>query len=120
RVQPGLEVGQLAVDVDADGLEAAGRRVAAVLAARNHAADQVGQLRGAGERLLGAGGDDRAGDAPALLLLAVGPQHVGDLALVGAGQPLRRALARVRVHAHVQRAVLAEAIGRAHVWTPVT
>jgi hypothetical protein len=43
-----------------------------------------------------------------LLFLAPGPQHVGDLFFVGAGQPLGRALARLRIHAHVQRAVLAE------------
>src|SRR5690606_10641335 len=97
-----------AVDVDADGLEAAGRRVAPVLAARHHAGDQVRQLRGAGDRLLRARGHDRTGDAPALLLLAIAPQDLGDLALVGARQPLGSTLARVGVHAHVQRAVLAE------------
>ena len=51
----------------------------------------------------------RARDPARHALLAVGPQHVGDLALVGARQPLRRALAAVRIHAHVERAVLAEA-----------
>jgi hypothetical protein len=55
-----------------------------------------------------ARGDQAARDLARQLLLAVGPQHVADLALVGARQPLRRALAGLVVHAHVERAVVAE------------
>src|SRR5690606_24086123 len=67
------------------------------------------QLRGAHQRLLVAARTDRAGDATRLALLAVGPQHVGDLALLGLGQPLGGALAGIGVHPHVERAVAAEA-----------
>ena len=42
-------------------------------------------------------------------LLAVLPQHVGDLVFRGAGQPFGGALAAFRVHAHVERTVVAEA-----------
>jgi hypothetical protein len=83
-------IGQLAVDVDADGLEAARGRVDLVLPTRHHRGDQLGQFGGAGERLLLAAGHDGAGDAAALALFAVGPQHISDLALFDAVDPLRR------------------------------
>ena len=107
-IETGFQIRQFAVDVDADALEAARGRMD-LLAARHHRGDHGGQVGGAGERLGGAAGDDGARDAAALLLLAVGPQHVGDLAFVGAGDPCRCALAGLGVHAHVQRAILAEA-----------
>ena len=112
-IQARLEVGQLAVDVDADGLERTRRRmdpapVGCARAARHHRRDQFRQLGGALDRPLRATRDDGAGDAPRLALLAVGVEHVGDLRLRCARQPLRRALAGVGIHAHVQRAVLAE------------
>ncbi|KAG0746925.1 hypothetical protein G6F24_015632 [Rhizopus arrhizus] len=109
RIEAGFQIGQLAVDVDADGLEAARGRVDLVLATRHHRGDQLGQFGGAGERLLLAAGHDGTRDAAALALFAVGPQHIGDLAVFDAVDPLRGTFAAVRVHAHVQRAVLAEA-----------
>ena len=108
-LQAGLQVGQLAVDVDANGLEAARGRVDVVLAAPYHRTQQVSQVGGTRERLVATARHDGLGDTPAQALFAIGPQHVGDLCLIGARQPLRRAFATVRVHAHVQRAVLAEA-----------
>ena len=78
------------------------------VAAAKHRGDEVGQLAGALQGLVVAAGDDGAGDLAAELFFAVLPQHVGDLALVGARQPVGRAFARLRVHAHVQRSVLAE------------
>src|SRR5690606_11226725 len=104
-----LEVLELAVDVDPDRLERARGRVDVATPARHHRGAQPGQFGGALERALAAADNDRARNAAAHALLATGPQHVGDLALVGAGQPLGRALARLGIHAHVQRAVLAEA-----------
>ncbi|MNN01708.1 hypothetical protein D3C81_1143350 [compost metagenome] len=109
RVQPGFKIGQFAIDVDADGLEAARGRMDLVLATRHHRCNQLRQFGGTRERLGGAAGHDGARDAAALALIAVRPQHVGDFAVFRAVEPLRCTLARVRVHAHVQRAVLAEA-----------
>ena len=100
--QPGLELVELAVDVDADRLEAARRRVLGRTdAVAERLAHDLRELAGGRER---ARSDDRAGDAAALPLLAVLEQHVGDRGLgrfveeVGGG---RAGLA----HRHVERPV---------------
>src|SRR3546814_4045403 len=92
-VEAGFEVGQFTVDVDADRLERARGRVDFLLprlAARHHRGDQLGQLRGASDRLFGAARDDGAGDAAAPALLAVLPQLVGDLGFAATPQTTRR------------------------------
>ena len=78
------------------------------IAARHHRGDEFGQLRGAFQRLRCATRDDRARDAARLAFFAVGEQHIGDLAVVGAREPLRGAFARIGIHAHVERAVFRE------------
>jgi hypothetical protein len=70
----------LVVDVDPDRLKGAGRRVAARLATADHAADDLGELAGAGDWLDPPGGHDGLGDPPGLALLAVAPNDIGQLA----------------------------------------
>ena len=103
--QPGLELVELGVQVDADRLEGARCRVGLhprVMAQR--LAHHGGKLGGPRER---ASGDDRAGHRAGARLLAIFLDDPRDLGLVGlveefgGGQP---GLA----HPHVERAVLAE------------
>src|SRR3546814_2109391 len=79
RLEARLQVGQLAVDEDADRLEAARGGMDLVLAARHHRRDHLGQLRGARDRFLRARGDDGAGDAPRLPLLARSEEQPSEL-----------------------------------------
>jgi len=102
RPQPGFELVELGVDVDAHRLEAARRRVLrrpGMIA--ECLAHYAGEVAGGFER---PGGDDRAGDAPALPLLAVLVEHVGDLFLARAVEEVCGAFARL-AHSHVERAV---------------
>src|SRR5205814_3071236 len=81
RSQAFFELIELGVQMDADRLECAGRRVG--LLARTEtggAANDRGKLSGALDR---ARGGDGAGDRPSARLLAIVAQDPGDLSLVG-------------------------------------
>ena len=107
--ESGLEFGELAVHVDAQGLKhARGRMLVALLAAgdpRNH----PGQLQGALEGLRFAVLDDGARDARRLALLAVFAKDADQLIQGSAVDDIGGARADARRHAHIQRPVLHEA-----------
>ena len=98
---------QLPVDLDPQRLEGALGRVPAGTPGRgrDRVPDQLDQPRRRGDRLRRAGSRDGLGDPPGEPLLAVLPQHPGQLVHrvavddVGRGRPGRR-------HPHVQRRVL--------------
>ena len=92
--QPLLELVELGVQMDADRLEGAGRRIALLARAEaGGAADDRGQLGGALDR---TGGDDGAGDRAGARLLAIVAQDPGDLGLVGRVQEFGGGQARLR------------------------
>ena len=88
-----FQLGQLAVDDDAQGLERAGGRILVVLAPGHRPRHQRRQRRRGGQRLLLAVLDDEPGDAPRVALLAEVTQHALQLALVDARQVVSRGLA---------------------------
>src|SRR5206468_5280151 len=97
-----LQLIELGVEVNADGLEGAGRRVALLaLAESGGTADDRRELCGAFNR---TPGDDGAGDHPGARLLPIVAQDPGDLGLVGRVQKLGGSKART-AHPHVERAV---------------
>ena len=107
--QRALDLAELVVDVDAQRLERAGRRMSARLAPRHGRRDDAGEPAG---RLDGAGlarADDRARDASGMALLAEARDHGRDLALVRARQEFGGSCARIRIHAHVEWTVAQEA-----------
>jgi hypothetical protein len=107
---------ELVVDLDAQGLERplGGVAPGAPGGGRDGVADQLGQPGGAGERLPGPlpldGGGDPAGEA----LLAVDPEHPGQVAAGVGVHDVGRGAGAAGVHPHVQRGVggVAEAAGR--------
>src|SRR3546814_8346196 len=85
-----LQLAQLVVHVDAQGLEGARRgvdrptfatRALLSLGLLHHPAHQLGELAGACQRLLGAGGHDGARHLAGTALLAVAIDNVGELGL---------------------------------------
>ena len=58
RLQRALQLAELVVDGDAQGLERAGRGVDLVLLGPHHGADDVGELLGRGDRCELSRGDD--------------------------------------------------------------
>ena len=108
-VERGLEFLQLAVDVDAQRLENASRRMLVPLGAARDARDHLGKLQRALERLGLAVRDDGARDARRHALLAKFTKNADQFLErravdhVGGAHPLARR------HAHVERAVLHEA-----------
>ena len=100
-VEPGREVRQLVVHLDADRLERAARGMAAAPAGgrRDPGLDRLDQVAGVAQR---AGGDDPRRDPARVPLLAVAGDERGELGLgvlvddVGGGQRLRA------VHPHVE------------------
>ena len=98
---------EFAVDVDADRLEAARRRVPAGLGAHDRG-DDVRQFRGAAERPALACGADRPRDPARRALFAEILENPRDHAFGGSVEPVGRGRARARIHPHVERAVGAE------------
>ena len=70
----------------------------------DHAPDDVGQRPGGDDRRLLAGGDDGAGDAARMALLAELEDDVGEIALGGLRHHVGRARP-VAAHTHVERPV---------------
>jgi hypothetical protein len=106
RIEQIAKVIELAVDANANRLEGARRRVLVLFPARMRLAHHGGELRRARQRSLVPRAHDGRGDALGVALLAVVPQHRGDIALVGNGQPVRRRLAAAAIHAHIQGTVV--------------
>ena len=79
------------------------------LAHRHRRADQVRKLQCARQRLLRAAAFDGRGDAPRESLLPERSDHVAHFLERSPGQPGTDGLAALRIHAHVERAVLLEA-----------
>ena len=107
--EPLLELAELVVDVHAQRLESACRRVLARLARADGAGDDLGQLARARERSLLSGRDDGLCHTARKAFFSVSGDHLTDLIEAGAREPQRYGLAACRVHAHVERAVRAEA-----------
>jgi hypothetical protein len=107
--QPTVDLAELVVDVDAQRLERARRRVDDIGAALRcgGAAHDLGQFERAGDRPRGAGRHDGACDRPRPALLAIGEDEIGEIALVQLVDRLGGTRAGA-VHAHVERAVGAE------------
>ena len=108
-LQAALHLPQLVIDVHAQRLEGAGRGMLARLAGAHAAAHQGRKLAGAGKRLGGARAHDLGGDAIGKALLTQGRDHVTNLIEARMCEPHGNWLAARRVHAHVERAVFAEA-----------
>ena len=106
--QYGLEFVQLAVDVDADGLEGARGRVPPGLAP-DHALDERGEFRRGADRRNGTGRDNGAGDPAGRTLFAVAPEHTGNLRFVGCIEPVGCRHAAPRIHPHVEGPVARKA-----------
>ena len=103
--QQALELAQLVVDGDAQGLEGARGWIPVALAARHRArrpaparADVVAELAPVASR------DDGGGDLACEALLAKVAQDAFQLGGIGPAQEIGRGLALRRVHAHVERA----------------
>ena len=106
--EPVLDLAKLAVDIDAQCLEAAGGRIdLAGAACRHDRMDDGRQLAGGGDRAGLAGAHDGAGNAARGALLAIFPEDSGKLALVEAHHNVGGRVAALR-HAHVERPVEAE------------
>ena len=98
------KLGQFLIDEDAECLERPGRRMNLVRLGADHAPDDVGQCPSGVDRSILAGGDDGAGDAAGVPLLAELEDDVGEVALGG----LRHHIGGARSfapHPHVERAV---------------
>ena len=99
---------ELAIDEDAERLKRARRRMDARRAGRaGRARDDLGEPRGAEDRLFCARPLDGAGDAPGLPLLAVDADDGGEVASGGLVHQ-RRGVGAASAHAHVERTVEAE------------
>src|SRR3569623_510535 len=100
---------QLTIDIDAQRLKAAGRRMAVALPGRMGGGDDLRQLLGGGDGRGLARLDDCAGNARGETLFAVGLLHLGDIRFAGPREPRRHALSPLGVHAQVEGAVAQEA-----------
>ena len=104
-----LEDAELVIDLDADGLEDALRRVAVRRLAhrlRHGLADDVNELARPLNGLLHALLDDELRDAAAPALLAVVVEDAVELLLAVRVDDIVRRELRLRVHAHVERRVV--------------
>jgi hypothetical protein len=102
RSQPLFELVELGIQMDADGLEGARRRVALLAGPKARgAADDGRQLGGTLDRTCG---NDGTGNCPGARLLPIVAQDPGNVGLVGRIQELGGGHARLR-HAHVERTV---------------
>src|SRR6185369_10037729 len=102
RIKPFVEFVELAIEVDADGLEGAGGWVLLVAGAvAKRLAYHRSQLARARDR---ASGDDRLRNPARARLLAQSVEDVGNLFLISVIDEVRRRHAGLR-HAHVERAV---------------
>ena len=116
--EPSVELLQLTVHVDTDGLKAARRGMLCWIGAPGLGRDRGTNQRRQARRCINgsflAGAHQRASDAPGETLVTVLTQHARNLLAVRPCQPLGGALAASGIHAHVQRAVAAqtEASGR--------
>src|SRR6478735_7199824 len=106
--QAASELEQLIIEIEAERLEGARRRVLGiVMPAAEHAGDNVGKLAGPQDRRLRSARHDGAGDRAGALLLAERGEDGGKVPFgervdeVACGQALYP-------HAHVERAVLVE------------
>ena len=95
--------------MNAQALESAGRRVLALLPGRVGHFQHFGQVACTLERLDIATFDNRTGHATGKPLFAVFLEYAGDFLLGGSVDELGRADTAIRVHTHVQRAVIHKA-----------
>jgi hypothetical protein len=103
-----VELPELVVDRDADGLEdALGRMAGGEPGGDGHGVGHdLDELVGRLERRLGARPDERAGDRPRVALLAVVAEQRGQAALVPLVDHVGGGEVVVGIHAHVQRRVV--------------
>ncbi len=76
------QLAELVVHRDAEGLEAARRRMRVARLAADGLFDQARQLGGGGDRLRRACGNDRVRDTARFALLAIGEQQIGQVGFV--------------------------------------
>ena len=103
------QLAQFVVDVHAQRLEGARGRMLAALARAHRARNQRGELPRWSLSVPPRAVHDDAGDASRKAFFSQRTDHVANLVGRGSGEPLRRACAMRRVHAHVERTVLLEA-----------
>ena len=109
RAERLLEDAELVVDLDADGLEDALRRMAAGRLAhrlRHRLADDVDELARPLDGLYGALPDDELRDAAPPALLAVIVEDAVELLLAVRLDDIVRRELRLRIHAHVERRIV--------------
>ena len=105
--QPLDQLPELVVDGDPQCLEAARRGVGVAGLPADALFDELCELGSRCDRLRGAGGNDRVGDAPRLALLAVGKKQIREFAFLKAVDEIGGAFALAR-HAHVERSLAHE------------
>ncbi len=101
--QCGFEFVEFAIDVDANGLETAGRRVSPGFAA-NRALDDCGELDSRNDGFGFPRRDDGPCDPAGRLLLAEAPEHARNVCFAGAVEPVSGGDAAAGIHAHVEGA----------------
>ena len=103
-----LELGQLVVDRDPEGLEDALRRMSLAEARgrRDGATYGVDEIERPQERPLGTPSHDRAGDRPREPLLAVAGEDAREIRLAPLVHEICGARLGVRIHPHVERGVV--------------
>src|ERR1700730_11625950 len=106
--QRALDLAELIVDVDAQRLEGARRRMLAGFARTHYPRHQRRKLGGPLERLGVTRAHDLACDRGGEAFLTVARDHVAHLIAIRPRQPCGNWLAARRVHAHIERTVLEE------------
>ena len=110
RVQALFELLKLGIDENPKSLKCARCRVLARLAGLDRTSHDVGQLAGGSNGFAAfAASNKRLCNRYSKPFFPIVTYHLRNVALVGAGKKVGRALAAGGVHAHVQRAVEAEA-----------
>ena len=107
RGEAPVELAELVIDRDPQGLKGAGRRIEPGLTPRDCAAHDVRELAGAADRGTTARRDDCSCDAPCVAFLAEIANQFGEVALLEPGNQIGGARP-ILSHAHIERTVETE------------
>src|SRR5690606_10272318 len=107
-LEAALEITEFVVDVDTDALKRPSGRILALFPGGIGIGQHFCQIRSAGEWLFGATLHNGTRHTFGKTLLAVILHHTGDFVFGSRGDPVRRTHTGIRIHAHMQCAVLEE------------